>query len=204
MYWEGCFLEQLVLVHKNRQNSQKNRFATEGKKQNKNKCKKTPTNQPKSTEKIMATVLPCSTRSTVVHTLCLYFSYIMQMTASWSLGINFMVNSQEICDFINQCHDPAEAAHVVTEQVMPGFLEAPKLCCKGNAADSWHRLCRCSVCSVGSFSAHGKDKSRKLSYEEMVVYSWCTCLFFFLFVFQRKKKKTQPCIQQWIELFWLT
>lgn len=104
-------------------------------------------------------------------------------------GINFMVNSQEICDFINQCHDPAEAAHVVTEQVMPGFLEAPKLCCKGNAADSWHRLCRCSVCSVGSFSAHGKDKSRKLSYEEMVVYSWCTCLFFFLFVFQRKKKK---------------
>ncbi|NXN96289.1 PPM1K phosphatase, partial [Rhinopomastus cyanomelas] len=33
-------------------------------------------------------------------------------------GINFMVNSQEICDFINQCHDPAEAAHVVTEQAM--------------------------------------------------------------------------------------
>lgn len=41
-------------------------------------------------------------------------------------GINFMVNSQEICDFINQCHDPAEAAHVVTEQVMLGFLEASK------------------------------------------------------------------------------
>ncbi|XP_020652146.1 protein phosphatase Mn(2+)-dependent 1K [Pogona vitticeps] len=33
-------------------------------------------------------------------------------------GINFMVNSQEICDFVNQCHDPAEAAHVVTEQAM--------------------------------------------------------------------------------------
>ncbi|XP_035179808.1 protein phosphatase 1K, mitochondrial [Oxyura jamaicensis] len=33
-------------------------------------------------------------------------------------GINFMVNSQEICDFINQCPDPAEAAHVVTEQAM--------------------------------------------------------------------------------------
>ncbi|NXR38615.1 PPM1K phosphatase, partial [Zosterops hypoxanthus] len=31
-------------------------------------------------------------------------------------GINFIVNSQEICDFISQCHDPAEAAHVVTEQ----------------------------------------------------------------------------------------
>ncbi|KAM9142693.1 protein phosphatase Mn(2+)-dependent 1K isoform 3-T4 [Pangshura tecta] len=33
-------------------------------------------------------------------------------------GINFMVNSQEICDFINQCHDPLEAAHVVTEQAI--------------------------------------------------------------------------------------
>ncbi|EMP29346.1 Protein phosphatase 1K [Chelonia mydas] len=33
-------------------------------------------------------------------------------------GINFMVNSQEICDFINQCHDPPEAAHVVTEQAI--------------------------------------------------------------------------------------
>uniref|UniRef100_A0A8C3TQZ1 Protein phosphatase, Mg2+/Mn2+ dependent 1K n=2 Tax=Catharus ustulatus TaxID=91951 RepID=A0A8C3TQZ1_CATUS len=31
-------------------------------------------------------------------------------------GINFIVNSQEICDSISQCHDPAEAAHVVTEQ----------------------------------------------------------------------------------------
>ncbi|NXU73506.1 PPM1K phosphatase, partial [Oreotrochilus melanogaster] len=33
-------------------------------------------------------------------------------------GINFIVNSQEICDFINQCHDPAEAAHVVIEQAV--------------------------------------------------------------------------------------
>ncbi|KFQ27187.1 hypothetical protein N331_06835, partial [Merops nubicus] len=33
-------------------------------------------------------------------------------------GINFMVNSQEICDSISQCHDPAEAAHVVAEQAM--------------------------------------------------------------------------------------
>ncbi|OWK06867.1 PPM1K [Cervus elaphus hippelaphus] len=32
-------------------------------------------------------------------------------------GINFMVNSQEICDFVNQCHDPNEAAHAVTEQL---------------------------------------------------------------------------------------
>lgn len=37
-------------------------------------------------------------------------------------GINFIVNSQEICDFISQCHDPAEAAHVVTEQVLPAAL----------------------------------------------------------------------------------
>ncbi|NXW85738.1 PPM1K phosphatase, partial [Alopecoenas beccarii] len=33
-------------------------------------------------------------------------------------GINFMVNSQEICDFVNQCHDPTEAAHVVIEQAI--------------------------------------------------------------------------------------
>lgn len=32
-------------------------------------------------------------------------------------GINFMVNSQEICNFVNQCHDPNEAAHAVIEQV---------------------------------------------------------------------------------------
>ncbi|CAI5784681.1 protein phosphatase 1K, mitochondrial [Podarcis lilfordi] len=33
-------------------------------------------------------------------------------------GINFMVNSQEICDFVSQCHDPTEAAHLVTEQAI--------------------------------------------------------------------------------------
>ncbi|XP_060103054.1 protein phosphatase 1K, mitochondrial [Heteronotia binoei] len=33
-------------------------------------------------------------------------------------GINFMVNSQEICDFVSQCHDPTEAAHVITEQAV--------------------------------------------------------------------------------------
>lgn len=37
-------------------------------------------------------------------------------------GINFIVNSQEICDFVNQCHDPTEAAQAVTEQVIqPSF-----------------------------------------------------------------------------------
>lgn len=33
-----------------------------------------------------------------------------------------MVNSQEICDFVNQCHDPNEAAHAVTEQVTAELL----------------------------------------------------------------------------------
>ncbi|XP_078532330.1 protein phosphatase Mn(2+)-dependent 1K [Lissotriton helveticus] len=33
-------------------------------------------------------------------------------------GINFIVNSQEICDIINQCHDPTEAAQVLTEQAL--------------------------------------------------------------------------------------
>ncbi|XP_053317591.1 protein phosphatase 1K, mitochondrial [Spea bombifrons] len=33
-------------------------------------------------------------------------------------GINFIVNSQEICDIINQCHDPLEAAQVLTEQAL--------------------------------------------------------------------------------------
>ncbi|MBN3309451.1 PPM1K phosphatase, partial [Amia calva] len=32
-------------------------------------------------------------------------------------GINFIMNSQEICDVINQCHDPREAAEVISEQV---------------------------------------------------------------------------------------
>lgn len=41
-------------------------------------------------------------------------------------GINFMVNSQEICDFVSVCHDPVEAAHNVTEQVDVSSL--PKQC----------------------------------------------------------------------------
>lgn len=31
-------------------------------------------------------------------------------------GINFIMNSQEICDHISQCHDPIEAAQLITEQ----------------------------------------------------------------------------------------
>nr|XP_006630016.1 PREDICTED: protein phosphatase 1K, mitochondrial isoform X1 [Lepisosteus oculatus] len=33
-------------------------------------------------------------------------------------GINFIMNSQEICDVINQCHDPTEAAQVISEQAL--------------------------------------------------------------------------------------
>ncbi|XP_043917258.1 protein phosphatase 1K, mitochondrial [Protopterus annectens] len=33
-------------------------------------------------------------------------------------GINFIVNNQEICDVISQCHDPFEAAQVITEQAL--------------------------------------------------------------------------------------
>ncbi|KAG5285758.1 hypothetical protein AALO_G00007120 [Alosa alosa] len=33
-------------------------------------------------------------------------------------GINFIMNSQEICDVINQCHDPKEAAQRISEQAI--------------------------------------------------------------------------------------
>ncbi|XP_035274757.1 protein phosphatase 1K, mitochondrial [Anguilla anguilla] len=33
-------------------------------------------------------------------------------------GINFIMNSQEICDVISQCHDPKEAAQRITEQAL--------------------------------------------------------------------------------------
>ncbi|KAM3865236.1 protein phosphatase Mn(2+)-dependent 1K [Diretmus argenteus] len=33
-------------------------------------------------------------------------------------GINFIVNSQEICDVINQCHDPKEAAQRISDQAL--------------------------------------------------------------------------------------
>ncbi|KAK3547188.1 hypothetical protein QTP86_017553, partial [Hemibagrus guttatus] len=33
-------------------------------------------------------------------------------------GINFIMSNQEICDVISQCHDPTEAAHIITEQAL--------------------------------------------------------------------------------------
>lgn len=32
-------------------------------------------------------------------------------------GINFLLSDQEICDAINQCQDPTEAADVIAQQV---------------------------------------------------------------------------------------
>lgn len=32
-------------------------------------------------------------------------------------GINFLLSDQEICDVINKCADPTEAADVITQQV---------------------------------------------------------------------------------------
>ena len=31
-------------------------------------------------------------------------------------GINFLLSDQEICDVINQCQDPTEAADVIAQQ----------------------------------------------------------------------------------------
>ncbi|XP_071315782.1 protein phosphatase 1K, mitochondrial [Trachinotus anak] len=33
-------------------------------------------------------------------------------------GINFLLSDQEICDVINQCHDPTEAAEVIAQQAL--------------------------------------------------------------------------------------
>ncbi|NP_001085111.1 protein phosphatase 1K, mitochondrial isoform X1 [Xenopus laevis] len=61
-------------------------------------------------------------------------------------GINFIVNSQEICDIINQCHDPKEAAQVLTEQAIQYGTE-----------DN-------STAIVVPFGAWGKHKSSEVSF----------------------------------------
>lgn len=33
-------------------------------------------------------------------------------------GVNFLLSDQEICDVINQCHDPTEAAEVISQQAL--------------------------------------------------------------------------------------
>ncbi|XP_017576600.1 protein phosphatase 1K, mitochondrial [Pygocentrus nattereri] len=33
-------------------------------------------------------------------------------------GVNFIMSNQEICDVINQCYDPVEAAHIIAEQAV--------------------------------------------------------------------------------------
>ncbi|XP_010886651.1 protein phosphatase 1K, mitochondrial [Esox lucius] len=61
-------------------------------------------------------------------------------------GINFIMNSQEICDVINQCHDPKEAAQRVSEQALQYGSE-----------DN-------STIIVVPFGAWGKQKSNETSY----------------------------------------
>lgn len=61
-------------------------------------------------------------------------------------GINFIVNSQEICDIINQCHDPIEAAQVLTEQAI-----------QYGAEDN-------STTIVVPFGAWGKHKNSEVSF----------------------------------------
>uniref|UniRef100_A0A667ZM32 Protein phosphatase, Mg2+/Mn2+ dependent 1K n=1 Tax=Myripristis murdjan TaxID=586833 RepID=A0A667ZM32_9TELE len=33
-------------------------------------------------------------------------------------GINFLLSDQEICDVINQCHNPTEAAEIISQQAL--------------------------------------------------------------------------------------
>ncbi|XP_077132536.1 protein phosphatase Mn(2+)-dependent 1K [Ranitomeya variabilis] len=61
-------------------------------------------------------------------------------------GINFIVNSQEICNIISQCHDPREAAQVLTDQVI-----------QYGAEDN-------STAIVVPFGAWGKHKSTEVSF----------------------------------------
>ncbi|KAM8938920.1 protein phosphatase Mn(2+)-dependent 1K [Pelodytes ibericus] len=61
-------------------------------------------------------------------------------------GINFIVNSQEICDIINQCHDPSEAAQVLAEQAI-----------QFGAEDN-------STAIVVPFGAWGKHKNSEVSF----------------------------------------
>ncbi|TRY56202.1 hypothetical protein DNTS_002549 [Danionella cerebrum] len=61
-------------------------------------------------------------------------------------GINFIMNSQEICDVINQCNDPKEAAHRISEQALQYGSE-----------DN-------STIIVVPFGAWGKHKSSEVSF----------------------------------------
>lgn len=54
-------------------------------------------------------------------------------------GINFIMNSQEICDVISQCPDPREAAQVIAEQVQAGQRGASR----GRTSIHRHRVLCC-------------------------------------------------------------
>lgn len=55
-------------------------------------------------------------------------------------GINFIMNSQEICNVINQCNDPKEAAQRISDQVRRAYL----------AFNMW-LVKQHNVCKVGEF-----------------------------------------------------
>ncbi|XP_059821383.1 protein phosphatase 1K, mitochondrial [Hypanus sabinus] len=61
-------------------------------------------------------------------------------------GINFIMNSQEICDHISECHDPIEAAQVIVEQAL-----------QYGAEDN-------STAVVVPFGAWGKHKNAGISF----------------------------------------
>lgn len=44
-------------------------------------------------------------------------------------GINFILSDQEICDVINKCADPTEAADVITQQVRKALVKVRKSKC---------------------------------------------------------------------------
>ncbi|XP_049318895.1 protein phosphatase 1K, mitochondrial [Astyanax mexicanus] len=54
---------------------------------------------------------PETTRTTIHHA----HDAFLALTTD---GVNFIMSNQEVCDVINQCYDPVEAAHVIAEQAL--------------------------------------------------------------------------------------
>ncbi|XP_069486626.1 protein phosphatase Mn(2+)-dependent 1K [Ambystoma mexicanum] len=72
-------------------------------------------------------------------------------------GINFIVNSQEICDIINQCHDPTEAAQVLTEQALQyGTEDNSTAIVVPFGAWGKHKNCEASFSFSRSFASSGR------------------------------------------------
>lgn len=63
-------------------------------------------------------------------------------------GINFLLSDQEICDVINKCQDPTEAAEVIAQQVLKNL--SAERCGSENPEVSSH-FCRFPRLEVGGF-----------------------------------------------------